>query len=81
MSYTSQAEIITLIKHSEEIKEYEIRLDKEYKYKPGSFVQLTLDLVTASDIWPDSRTFSIASYKKGTIRLIIKNVGEYTNRI
>lgn len=81
MNYVSQAEIVNVIKHNAEIREYELRLDKEQRYNPGSFVQLTLDLVTASDIWPDSRTFSIASYKKGVMNFIIKNVGGYTNRI
>lgn len=82
MNYVSQAEVVNVIKHNAEIREYELRLDKERRYNPGSFVQLTLDLVTASDIWPDSRTFSIASYKKGVMNfIIIKNVGEYTNRI
>ena len=81
MSYVSQAEVVNIIKHNTEIREYELRLDKERSYNPGSFVQLTLDLVTASDIWPDSRTFSIASYKKGVMIFIIKNVGGYTNRI
>ena len=81
MSYVSQAEVVNIIKHNTEIREYELRLDKERSYNPGSFVQLTLDLVTASDIWPDSRTFSIASYKKGVMNFIIKNVGRYTDRI
>lgn len=81
MSYVSQAEVVRIIKHNEGIREYELRLDKERKYNPGSFVQLTLDIVSASDIWPDSRTFSIASFKIGMMNLIIKNVGEYTNRI
>jgi ferredoxin-NADP reductase len=81
MNYVTQAEVIGVIEHSKEIREYVLRLEKERKYNPGSFVQLTLDLVTASDIWPDSRTFSIASYEKGLMRFIIKNVGSYTSRI
>lgn len=81
MNYVTQAEVIEVIEHSKDIREYVFRLEKERKYNPGSFVQLTLDLVTASDIWPDSRTFSIASYEKGLMRFIIKNVGSYTSRI
>lgn len=81
MNYVTQAEVIGVIEHSKEIREYVLRLEKKRKYNPGSFVQLTLDLVTASDIWPDSRTFSIASYEKGLMRFIIKNVGSYTSRI
>ena len=81
MNFVTQAEVIEVIEHSKDIREYTLRLEKERKYNPGSFVQLTLDLVTASDIWPDSRTFSIASYEKGSMRFIIQNVGEYTWRI
>lgn len=81
MNYVSQATVIDIITYSDHIKEYVLQVEKERKYNPGSFVQLSLDLVTASDIWPDSRTFSIASYEKGIMKFIIKNVGSYTNRI
>lgn len=81
MNYVTQAKVIQVIEHSKDIREYVLELEKERKYNPGSFVQLTLDLVTASDIWPDSRTFSIASYEEGTMSFIIKKVGRYTSRI
>lgn len=81
MNYVTQAKVVQVIDHSKDIREYVLELEKERKYNPGSFVQLALELVTASDIWPDSRTFSIASYEKGTMRFIIKNVGTYTSRI
>lgn len=81
MNYVTGAEVVEVIEHSDNIREYTVELEKERKYNPGSFVQLTLDRVTASDIWPDSRTFSIASYEKGIMRFIIKNVGSYTSRI
>lgn len=81
MNYVTQAKVVQVTEYSNDIREYILELEKERKYNPGSFVQLTLDLVTASDIWPDSRTFSIASYEKGTMRFIIKNVGMYTSRI
>lgn len=81
MNHVTQTEVIQVIKHSKDTREYVLELEKERKYNPGSFVQLTLDLVTASDIWPESRTFSIASYEKGVMKFIIKNVGSYTSRI
>ena len=31
--------------------------------------------------WPESRTFSIASYDESIMRFVIKNVGEYTSKI
>lgn len=81
MSYVTQAEVIEIIKHKKDINEYIVKLDRERSYNPASFVQLTLDLVTASDIWPESRTFSIASFEKGIMKFIIKEVGKYTKRI
>jgi len=81
MNHVTQAKVLKVIEHSKDIREYVLELEKERKYNPGSFVQLSLDLVTASDIWPNSRTFSIASYEKGTMRFIIKIVGTYTSRI
>ena len=51
------------------------------KYNPGSFVQLSLELVTGSDIWPESRTFSVASYSEDKMRFFVKRQGQYTNRI
>lgn len=81
MSTVTQAKVIGIIEHNEDIKEYIVELEQYRKYNPGSFVQFTLDLVSASDVWPDSRTFSIASYEKEVMRFIIKRVGKYTSRI
>ena len=81
MSFVSQAVVTAVIKHKGYLREYVLSIEKERKYNPGSFVQLTLDSVTASDIWPDSRTFSIASYEMGSMRFIIKRAGYYTTRI
>lgn len=81
MSYVVGAKVVTIIEHSENVREYCLKLDKSRKYEAGSFVQLTLDQVTPSEIWPDSRTFSIASYNSEYITLIIQRVGVYTNRI
>lgn len=81
MNFVSQAIVTDVIEHQPNIKEYVLSIEKERKYNPGSFVQLTLETVTASDIWPDSRTFSIASWEKGIMRFIIKKVGYYTSRI
>lgn len=75
MNYVFQAEVIDVIEYKKDINEYILKLDKERKYSPGAFVQLALDIVSASDIWPESRTFNIASYQKGDMRFITKNVG------
>jgi len=81
MNHVTQAKVVQVIEHSSDIREYILELEKERKYNPGAFVQLSLDLVTASEPWPTSRTFSIASYQKGVMKFIIKRVGPYTARI
>ncbi len=81
MNYVTQGEAIEVIEYNDNLREYIIKIEKERKYNPGSFVQLSLDLVTSSDIWPDSRTFSIASYEKGIMKFIVKRTGVYTSRI
>ena len=81
MNYVSRA----LIKKKEYLTEDTIELhlkpELRIKYNPGSFLQLTLEEVTASEVWPESRTFSIASYDFNSIRIIVKLQGEYTHRI
>lgn len=81
MSYVVGAIVTNIVEHSENVREYILKLEKSRKYDAGSFVQLSLNHVTPSEVWPDSRTFSIASYVDGYITLIIQRVGEYTNRI
>lgn len=65
----------------EDVIELIVKPDKIRKFIPGSFVQLTLHNVSASERWPESRTFSIASYSTDFMRFLIKNQGYYTNRI
>lgn len=81
MNFVSSAEVIKVVVHSPNVREFVLKVEKIKKYRPGSFVQLTLDIVTASDIWPESRTFSIASYEYSIVKLIIKKSGVYTSRI
>jgi NAD(P)H-flavin reductase len=81
MNFVANGNVEKIIEYSSNLKEYLFKLEKNRNYQPGSFAQLTLDKVTASDRWPESRTFSIASYKKGFMRFIIKREGEYTSKI
>ena len=83
MATISKATVVNVRDYGDEIKEFTLKLDKYRRFEAGTFLQLTLEDVTASERWPDSRTFSISSYynKDKTIRLIIKKVGEYTTKI
>jgi len=84
MQTVSRAKVVEIIVHSEKVREYILELEKYRKFDEGSFLQLSLDLVDASEYWPESRTFSIASKcdrKNKRIRLIISKVGSYTTRI
>jgi ferredoxin-NADP reductase len=83
MAVVTQAEILSIIEHTSEIREYILKPDKYRRFEAGMFLQLSLEKVDSSDYWPESRTFSLASYynKEKVIRLIIKKVGRYTTRI
>lgn len=83
MAVVTRAEIVSINEYGEDIKEFIIKPDKYKRVDAGTFLQLALEDVTASDYWPESRTFSIASYYNSdkTMRLIIKKVGKFTGRI
>ena len=81
MAIITNAVVEKVVNISDDIKEYILKPEKMIAYEPGQFLQLSLDIVDASDYWAESRTFSIASYGKDYLRLIIKKVGQYTTRI
>ncbi|HBM16433.1 MAG TPA: hypothetical protein DD381_08860 [Lentisphaeria bacterium] len=84
MITVSKAKVDKIIEHKDDLREYFLIPDKYRSFRAGMFLQLSLDLVTASDCWPESRTFSIASaHDKSNpcFRLIIRRVGKYTSRI
>lgn len=83
MPIVCQAIVQVVQEISNDIREYVFKPDKYVNYEAGQFLQLTVDLVTASEIWPESRTFSIASFHstEKPLRLIIKRVGYYTARL
>lgn len=79
----SNARVLSIRDLSPSTKEYFLQLDLSFHHEPGQFLQLTLEKVDPSMIWPESRSFSIASYElpNNQIRLIIKKEGYYTTRI
>ncbi len=79
----SKAKVLDIKEHGAEIKEYTLKLEKNYYFEAGAFLLLTLEQKDDYTRWPDSRNFSIASAynNEGLIRLIIRKVGYYTNRI
>lgn len=84
MHVVSQAKVISIKSYSDDLREYLILPEKYKRYDAGTFLQLTLENVSASDYWPESRTFSMASAydkKNGLIKLIIRKSGVYTTRI
>ncbi len=84
MQIVTKAKIISIKEYSNDLREYLIAPEKYKRYDAGTFLQLTLDDVTASDYWPESRTFSVASSynnKDKQIKLIIRKVGKYTTKI
>jgi len=81
MNFVTPAIIQKKIFHTEDILELIVSPKIQIKYNPGAFVQLTLENASASERWPDSRTFSIASYNDEYLRFLIQRQGKFTNRI
>jgi ferredoxin-NADP reductase len=83
MEIVTKAEIISIKEYSENLREYILKPDIYRRFDAGTFLQLSLNLVDASDYWPESRTFSMASAynKEKTIKLIIRKAGIYTTKI
>jgi len=83
MSIVSKAKVIRVKSLSYLVNEYYLLPEFGIHQEPGQFLQLTLDIVDSSSIWPESRSFSFASYERTDklIRLIIKKQGKYTTRI
>lgn len=81
MNYVTSARIVSKRFILDDVIELILEPNINVKYKPGSFVQLTLGEVSASEIWPDSRTFSIADYNFNQLRFLIQKKGYYTAKI
>lgn len=83
MGTISKATVLSIKEYGSEIREYSLQLEKNNHFEAGSFLQLTLEKKKDLSRWPDSRNFSIASAYNddGIIKLIIRKVGVYTNRI
>jgi|GEM_PF-793618 len=84
MQVVTNAEVISLREYSEDLREYIIKPAKYRRFDAGTFLQLALENVSASDYWPESRTFSMASAyntKNKTIKLIIRKMGKFTSEI
>lgn len=83
MAVVCQAIVKEVVIRSEDVREYILLPDKFISYEPGQFLQLSLEHATASDYWPESRSFSIASYGRDDkcLRIIVKRVGMYTSKM
>jgi NAD(P)H-flavin reductase len=79
----SRARVAFIKELSSNTREYILELELNFHHEPGQFLQLTLENVDSSMIWPDSRSFSIASYKMPNkqLRLIIKKEGKFTTKL
>jgi NAD(P)H-flavin reductase len=79
----SRAKVVSIIELSRTTRQYVLQLDLSFHHEPGQFLQLTLEHVDSSMIWPDSRSFSIASFdmRKNQLRLIIKKEGNFTTNL
>lgn len=78
MSIISKAWVISVKDYDNSVREYKLKLEKNYPYSSGGFLLLSLD-----NKFNEFRNFSIcnAYNKERIIKLIIKNVGYYTNKL
>lgn len=84
MAIVTNAKIIAVNEISSIVREFILEPEKYRRYESGQFLQLSLENVTASEFWPESRVFSIAnSYDKSNpyMRIIVKKNGLYTSRM
>ncbi len=84
MPIVSACVVSDITEVSKSIKKYRLKLAKPIPYEPGQFMHLTTEMVSASDYWPTSRAFSIASYSPQVddeIEIYIKNNGGYTKEV
>ncbi len=84
MITVTPAKVKKIVEYKEDLREYILVPEKYRNFRAGTFLQLSLDSVTASDYWPESRTFSIANaFDKNNpfFRLLIRKTGKYTARI
>lgn len=81
MTVTTGGTIESVDKFHEDLWMLNITPDKMRRYQPGQFLQFSLDEFFYSQPWPESRTFSIASWGRDYLRILIKKTGKYTSRI
>jgi ferredoxin-NADP reductase len=81
MSFVSAATVSEVVEHAADVREFRLSPDRPRRYEAGAFLQLALEPATASEVWPDSRTFSIASHGQDRMTLIVQRVGPFTSRM
>jgi ferredoxin-NADP reductase len=78
------ASVTSIVRHNPNLATFVMLPTGRFpKFKPGHFVQLTLEPYDPSQHWPESRAFSVASApsNKQELRLTIGRQGAYTGRI
>lgn len=84
MQTITKTKIVGINQITNDIREFILVPDRYRRFEIGQFIQLTFEKVTASDLWPDSRPFSLASCydkNKKSMRLIVRKKGEFTSRM
>lgn len=82
MSKVVSCKVVKIDEINPHIKKYTLELSKLVSYEPGQYLQLALDKVSASELWPDSRAFSIASYLDlSMLDIYVKKTGQFTSYI
>lgn len=83
MTIISKATVKDIIVLGADVREYVFIPEKHVHYEAGQYLQLSLKNVSASEIWPDSRPFSItsSSSNNNVISIIVKMNGDFTKEL
>ncbi len=78
---TTLAEIKVRKKISDSLFLLTAKLEKYKEWVPGTFMQISLDMKSASNYWLDSRAFSFASWGSPEARILVRKEGFFTTEL
>ena len=78
---TTLAEIRMRKKISDRLFLLTVKLEKYKEWVPGMFMQISLDMKSASTYWLDSRAFSFASWGSPEARILVRKEGVFTTEL
>lgn len=78
---TTEAKINVEMEITENLYLISVSLEKYRKWIPGMFMQLSLDVKSASEPWLDGRAFSFASWGNKKALILVRKEGDFTRTL